>query len=341
MNKKDMTYTKKRTQRRKIPYLCYIISFLVIISSIWIIWRIYNKNSITINYSVSGVGDKWLATDTAQILSELGYKVQFKHLAKIKPSYNIVLRGNLDNIKKDTTGRKNILWLAWSNLKIRGEEHTMPLDDYVELIIKSSEPYDVIVISSKKLYDIIKNKIKKPVYFIPQFTNTEKFYSDYDKTVASQILFVGNYHFKRKTPLMALEHNYPITIYGNLWPQGVANKKYIDNRILRKYYSSADIILNDTKQNMKDFGFISNRIFDATACKAFIISDYMPEIEDIYGTSIPMYKTEEEFLELLDYYMQNPDERRKKAQEAYNITINKYSNKRIQKMWENLLQDLQ
>ena len=96
-----MIYTKEKTQRRKIPYQ-HIICILLIICSIWIFLRIYNKDSVTINYPINGVGDKWLATDIVQILRASGYKAQFKHQSKIKPAYNIVLRGNIDNIKKGT-----------------------------------------------------------------------------------------------------------------------------------------------------------------------------------------------------------------------------------------------
>ncbi len=42
---------------------------------------------------------------------------------------------------------------------------------------------------------------------------------------------------------------------------------------LARYYSSASIVLNDHWDDMRDEGFISNRIYDALACGAFVISD--------------------------------------------------------------------
>ena len=88
---------------------------------------------------------------------------------------------------------------------------------------------------------------------------------------------------------------------------------------------------------MKDFGFISNRIFDATACKAFVISDYMPEIEKLYGDSVPMYKNKAELLNLLDYYLKHPEERHQKAERAYEITLKYRSHHLAQEYWKSIL----
>ena len=80
---------------------------------------------------------------------------------------------------------------------------------------------------------------------------------------------------------------------------------------------------------MIEAGFVSNRIFDATACKAFVISDYMPEIEEIYGDSVPMYRNEREFKALIDYYLAHPEERREKAERAYQITMARFTADKI------------
>ena len=99
---------------------------------------------------------------------------------------------------------------------------------------------------------------------------------------------------------------------------------------MRKHYSSAKIVLNDTREGMKEFGFISNRIFDATACETLIISDYMPEIEEIYGDTVPMYKTKEELISLVKYYLddKNQAERKDKAKRAREITLKNFTSEK-------------
>ena len=78
---------------------------------------------------------------------------------------------------------------------------------------------------------------------------------------------------------------------------------------------------------MKKYGCISNRIFDATACETLVISDYMPEIEEIYGDTVPMYKTKEELIELVKYYLDdaNEQERKDKAKRAREITLKNFT----------------
>ncbi len=52
----------------------------------------------------------------------------------------------------------------------------------------------------------------------------------------------------------------------------------IPNADLGRYYSSAAIVLNDHWDDMRAEGFISNRLYDALACGAFVISDHVEGI---------------------------------------------------------------
>lgn len=167
-------------------------------------------------------------------------------------------------------------------------------------------------------------------YFLPQFTKFDKFYPAYDEKYKTKILFVANQwpdSETRKTVKYAVNNNIEIDIYGVNWEDKLSNDKkhwvkdsQISNDELKYYYSSADIVLNDTREDMIEAGFISNRIFDVTACGGFIISDYIEGIEEIYGDAVPMYKTEEEFVKLIEYYLAHPEERKEKAKRAYEIT---------------------
>ena len=132
-------------------------------------------------------------------------------------------------------------------------------------------------------------------------------------------------NFYRTAVPALLKRGIKVDVYGPNWPQGIAKADYADNQILRKYYSSAKIVLNDTREGMKQFGFISNRIFDASACGTLVISDYMPEIEQIYGDSVPMYRSEDELYHLVKYYLTHDKERIEKAQKAQEITLRNFT----------------
>ena len=179
--------------------------------------------------------------------------------------------------------------------------------------------------ASQKLAEQLRAK-GSPAHYIPQFTDTARFYPDFEESLKSDVLFVGANTFYRTAVPFLKQRGIAVDVYGPKWPIGTAKANYADNRILRKYYSSAKIVLNDTREGMKRFGFISNRIFDATACGTLVISDYMPEIEAAYGDAVPMYKNKEELAGLLRYYLTHEEERQALAAKARRITLEKFTN---------------
>lgn len=192
--------------------------------------------------------------------------------------------------------------------------------------------FDLIAVASPSYQKKIEEFGIKTI-FVPQFTNPDKFFYEYDKTKAFDILFVGRPGYERISAKWAIENGFDVALFGNGWQDKVEPKyykgDYIDNEELHKYYASAKIVLNDTRDDMKKAGFISNRVFDVTASGGFLISDYMPEIEQFYGNAIPMFKNKEELKNLLNYYLSHPKERTKKAKQAQKITLQNFTNKII------------
>ena len=186
-------------------------------------------------------------------------------------------------------------------------------------------------------------------FFLPQFTRTDKFYPAFNEKYKTNIVFIGNqWHGLDTRPLINMIKNtdLKVDIYGNGYDDVLTDDyaklwkaKYVLPEELKYYYSSADIVLNDTRPDMTENGFISNRIFDVSACKGFIISDYIPEIAEIYGDAVPMYKNEDELKALIEYYLAHPEERRQKAEQAYQITIKNYTAEKIMAQMIEKLQD--
>ncbi len=279
-------------------------------------------------------GDVWLAKD---VINKLDKKNKW-HLTFNDTPYRpqspvqIIMIGNMSGVNDDIISENAILWQAFP-YKIKSFEQN--IIDLAAL----SKSFKTIAVSSQKVQQNLKDKGIKAIW-IPQFTNTDKFYPDYDEDKKSEILFVGNNHYERKIVNLAKSNNFPITIYGNYWPKNWAKAKYIDNRILRKYYSSAKIVLNSQLEAMKNFGVIANRIFDVTACKGFVISEYVDEIKDVYGDCIPMYKTEEEFVKLVNYYLTHEEERKQKAQCAYEITLKNFTAESVAKKFDAIIEEI-
>lgn len=270
-----------------------------------------------------GAGDYWLGKDMADELKQLGYAVDssFINSQYLLPAETFIrMRGLATDYDQYRFGLVNLLYLIYLGIDYRDE------DSYTKQLAWSMKGNDVFI-SASKYWANKMEQMGYESYYLPQFTNPKKFYYDYDERLKSEVLFVGNFHFYRQGLVWAIKEGAPITIYGDKYPEGLAKAKYVDNRILRKYYSSAKIVLNDSLENMRHYGFVSNRIFDVTACGTMVISDYMPEVAEIYGDSVPMYKDEKELLKLINYYLKHDKERERLAKKAQQITLKYYTSK--------------
>ena len=273
-------------------------------------------------------GDYALAQDLAHYLKQDMTSVDFvfyNSLYRYPSEINILFRGFLPPEDYNLKANYNILYLAYAQFaQNETQEMLPPFEDYLKTLQQSSQKVQALIVASQKISDAL-NARGIETYYIPQFTNTSRFYYDFDEKLKSEVLFVGMNNFYRTAVPALLKRGIKVDVYGPNWPQGIAKADYADNQILRKYYSSAKIVLNDTREGMKQFGFISNRIFDASACGTLVISDYMPEIEQIYGDSVPMYRSEDELYHLVKYYLTHDKERIEKAQKAQEITLRNFT----------------
>lgn len=159
--------------------------------------------------------------------------------------------------------------------------------------------FDKVYISSNYWTEKIKPVLDVDVEALLQCTNPQRFHRHYDEHYKSQLLFVGNSRMiYRKILHDLLPTDYDLQIYGNNW-EGILDDKYItDNYIpneeVYRAYSSCDVLLNDHWDDMLEKGFISNRIFDALACGATIVSDHVKGIEDVFGDSVIVYEDKED-----------------------------------------------
>ena len=71
------------------------------------------------------------------------------------------------------------------------------------------------------------------------------------------------------------------------------------NEDLPAVYSSVGVLLNDHWQTMHEWGFVSNRLFDALACGTPVISDDLPEIAGLFEGSVLTYRDATQLRELI------------------------------------------
>ena len=64
----------------------------------------------------------------------------------------------------------------------------------------------------------------------------------------------------------------------------------IPNVQLAHEYRAAGVVLNDHWDTMRDYGFISNRVFDVLACGGRLVSDEVPGLEELFGGMVRVYR---------------------------------------------------
>lgn len=216
-----------------------------------------------------------------------------------------------------------------------------------DVTLDEYDDYDKVFIASNYWSKIISEQVSTPVETMLQCTDINRFKepSDAEKNkYRHQLLFVGNSRkVYRKILSDLLPTNFPLAVYGKEW-KGLIPKKYIKakhilNNELYKYYGSADILLNDHWDDMRNKGFISNRIFDGLACGAFIISDKVRGMEEL-ESFIQTYKTPEELKKQISFYLEHPQEKVVKSQKGMAYIIKNHTFKERAKQFSKNIQTL-
>ena len=165
--------------------------------------------------------------------------------------------------------------------------------------------YDKVFIASQKWADEISRKVDVPVECMWQCTDTSRFYPDYNEEYEHELLFVGNSRkVCRKILKDLLPTDHELAVYGSDWEELIDEKyiagSFVSNKDLRKLYSSCNILLSDHWEDMREKGFVSNRIFDALACGSCVISDDIDGLEELFDGEVHTYKNKEDLKELVE-----------------------------------------
>lgn len=199
--------------------------------------------------------------------------------------------------------------------------------------------YDHVFIASEYWSGKIKKEADIPVDTLLQCTDPELFYPDPDSEYQNELLFVGNSRkVFRKIVKDLLPTDHDLAVYGKNWKRFIRWRyikgKHIPYPELRKAYSSCKILLNDHWDDMRGKGFISNRIFDGFAVGAFIISDDAQGGQDIFKDALVTYSNQSDLNQLINYYLENHEKRKKIAEKGKSIVLNQHT---FQKRVKNIL----
>jgi len=152
-----------------------------------------------------------------------------------------------------------------------------------------------------------------PVGVLPQATDPDRFRPEPGGT-PHELLYVANHRADRPVAAWLIPTDRDLAIYGQGWEALPAAAPYwrgepIPNDALGRVYASASIVLNDTWADMRDHGFISNRVFDVLAAGGFVISDAVAGLDALFEGAVPTYTDETTLHATIERYLGDPEGR--------------------------------
>lgn len=135
----------------------------------------------------------------------------------------------------------------------------------------------------------------------------------------ADLCFVGA-RYPERVRVLRLLHDFNLDIWGPNW-----NRPLVDRRLWKrlrgksmygvemvKVFNASKIVLNVHHNQMKMGGMKANmRVFEATGCGAFHLTDKPEGLEDLFkvGKELVCYEDESELRELVESYLNSPEER--------------------------------
>lgn len=78
-------------------------------------------------------------------------------------------------------------------------------------------------------------------------------------------------------------------------------------------------VLDPNAEHVPQGDSLNPRAYELAACGVFQLSEWRPEVEEIFGDSVPTFRTPEELSDLIRYYLAHDAERQVKAVRAYEL----------------------
>lgn len=238
-------------------------------------------------------GDTFFADALADALRSLGQEV-------------VVLRRGADDAPSSH--------LSDVALTLRGLKRVHPRPGLLNILWVISHP-DLVTVEEIRSFDLVfaastpwaqamSTRAGVPVRPLHQATDPERFHPASVTDGNHEVLFIGNArrHEGRKVVADALAAGVELGVYGRNWedrlPEGVLLGTSVDNRELVHRYSSAGVVLNDHWEDMGRLGFVNNRLFDAVASGACVVSDHVEGVDELFKGAVKTYRTVEELARL-------------------------------------------
>ena len=195
---------------------------------------------------------------------------------------------------------------------------------------KLLDRYDLAFVASAEFARALEGVTATPVRPLHQATDPERFHPE-PGGAKLDLLFVGNSRKVRRRIIDDLTPTpHRLAIIGRDWtpdlvdPRHVAGE-HVPNRDLHRYYSSAAIVLNDHWDGMRTHGFLSNRLYDALACGACVVSDDVEGIEAEFDGAVTTYSDAADLRERIEGLLRDPVRRRELGERGRRVVRERHT----------------
>ena len=235
-----------------------------------------------------GWGDVHFGTALTAALERLGQEVVVDRREAYERDFRelddvvLVLRG-LEQVPAQD-GAVNLLWVI-SHPDLVTEEELTSFDR----IFAASVPW------ARRMAEL-----GHPAEALLQATDPARFHPGLaDPAHRVPTLFVGrSRNVLRPIVRDSLDAGVDLAVYGDGWEQfGLGDRvvaQYLPPDEVGRAYASADVVLNDHWADMAREGFLSNRLFDAVASGARVVSDDVAGLDEIFEGCVQVYRSVDE-----------------------------------------------
>lgn len=223
---------------------------------------------------------------------------------------HVVLRG-LEPVAR-TPGQRHVLWVI---------SHPEAVDD------RELDEADLVLVASTRFAAALRARTSTPVEVLLQATDAHRFRPcPPDPRHAHAVTVVARSRdVLRSAVADALAAGLRPAIYGSGWAQLVdpdlVVADHVPNEDLPTVYCSAGVVLSDHWDTMRAWGFVSNRLFDVLACGVPVISDDLPELDEIFDGTVPAYRSSEHLRELVEADLADPAQARRRAERGRALVL--------------------
>ncbi|MET0929023.1 MAG: glycosyltransferase, partial [Aeromicrobium sp.] len=201
----------------------------------------------------------------------------------------LTLRGRWPAVRQP--GATNLLWVISHPDEVPDDEIT--------------QGFDLVYAAGRTWADQTSARTSQPVRTLLQATDTSRFTPEGDAMDGLGTLFVGRTR-KVQRPVVrdAVAAGADLTVFGDGWGEFIddafVRADHLDNALVPAAYRGARVVLNDHWADMAQLGFYSNRLFDAVASGARVVTDPVDGVEELFGPSVRTYGSVDELRALLD-----------------------------------------